>query len=332
MVQRFYHYLLQNQIIFALFLVVTGWLLFQTRGIIVTLFIAYIINASLLPVVNSLQKRGVPHILSVIIPFLGSLLFITLIIFPLIPFIANQVTTLLTRIPDYLGESASIFGMEIDVNRIQSAISNELDTISRNAFTLTSRVFGGIFSTLTVLIISFYLLLDHENLKKAIARSFHRDERPRVLNTLEEVDSKLGAWLRGQMSLSLIIGVVTWIALTLLGVPFALPLAILAGLLEIVPTLGPILASIPAIIVAITVSPALTIAVAILYIMIQLVENNFLVPKIMQRAVGLNPIIVIVAVTIGASLMGVIGALLSIPFVTFLIVIFHSLNTDPEDK
>lgn len=328
MVHRFYKYLLNNQIILAVFLVVFGWLLFQTRGIITSIFIAYIINAALLPVVKYLRLRGVPHFLSVVIPFVAIIFFIFLIIFPLIPFIVDQIKDLLSGLPKYVKQAADVTGVNVDANAIQSFVSGELNSIGRNAFSVTSRVFGGLFSTLTVLVVSFYLILYHDRFKDNIAQLFHKNDRERVVNTLSLVDEKLGAWLTGQIMLSVFIGVITWIALSAIGLPYAVPLAILAGILEIVPTIGPIISAIPAIVVALTVSPPLAIIVAIIYFGIQMIENNLLVPKIMQRAVGLNPIIVIVAVMIGANLMGVIGALLAVPFISFIIVLFKSLTEE----
>ncbi len=330
MAHKFFSYLLKNQVIFALFLIATGWFLYQTRGILTLIFLAYIINAALLPIVKKLQSKGVPHFLSVFIPFISILLIMILIIFPLVPFVASQVMLLLTRLPNYIDDSARALGFVIDVNQVQEVVTKELNTLGRNAFSVTSKVFGGIFSTLTVLVVSFYLILYHDRFKKNIAHLFHPKDREKVLETLSLVDEKLGAWLQGQIILSLSIGIITWVALIILGLPYAVPLAILAGMLEIVPTLGPIIASIPAIIVAFSVSPTMAIIVVILYIIIQMLENNLLVPKIMQKAVGLNPVIVIVAVMIGANLMGVLGALLAVPFVSFLIVLFNSINTNEE--
>ncbi len=129
----------------------------------------------------------------------------------------------------------------------------------------------------------------------------------------------------------LFIGTLTWIGLSILQLPYVLPLALLAGILEIIPTLGPILSAIPAAAVAFTISPTLGFAVIIFYILLQMLENQVLVPKIMEKAVGLNPVIVILGVMIGGNLMGISGALLAIPFMSFLIVLFNSLNS-PEVK
>ena len=136
--------------------------------------------------------------------------------------------------------------------------------------------------------------------------------------------------MRGQLLLMLAIGLATFLGLILLGIPYALPLAILAGLLEIIPTLGPILAAVPAVIIALTISPGMAIVVVGLYIVIQMLENNILVPKIMQRAVGLNPVIVIIGVVIGANLLGVAGALLSIPFIALLAVLYRGFSSSSE--
>lgn len=330
MLHRFYHYLQTHQIIFALFLVVVGWLVFQTRDILVAIFVAYIIMAALMPSVRWFRSQGVPQIFSVLIPYLAVIVFLTLIILPLVPFVATQVQALISDLPHYLDEAASTLGITVDANTIQDTVARESSNISRNAVSLTTKVFNGIFVTLTVLIVSFYMLYYQDKFKHAVANLFHKNEQEHVVKTMGKIDEKLGAWLRGQLVLCFTIGLLTYIALSLLGVPFALPLAIIAGLLEVVPTLGPILASVPAIIVALTFNPTLALVVAATYFVIQMLENNLLVPKIMQKAVGLNPVIVIIGVMVGASLLGVAGALLSIPFISFIIVLFKSLNEAKE--
>lgn len=179
---------------------------------------------------------------------------------------------------------------------------------------------------ITVFIVSLYLLLYNDNFKRHFSKLFHERNQTKVLNTVGLVNEKLGAWLQGQIMLSLTIGFLTWLALMLLGIPFALPLALLAAILEVVPTLGPTLSAIPAVIVAFTISPTMALVIIATYIMIQLIENQLLVPKIMERAVGLNPVIVICGVGIGAQLMGIIGALLAIPFISFIVVVYKSLE------
>lgn len=319
---------MQRQVILALFLITSGWLILQLRGIIASIFISYIIMAALHPFVELLTKRGIPKVLAVLIPYLTVLLVFIVIVFPLIPFTATQVQTLVSDLPFYADQAAKSLGFGIDAQAIEEAVSSEAGNIGKNAIGLTGRVFGGVFLIMTTAIVAFYLLLYHAEFKHFVADLFHKDDHNKVYETLTQIDEKLGAWLRGQVVLCVFIWLLTWIVLSVLGVPFALSLAILAGLLEIIPTLGPTLAAIPAVIVALTVSPTLAVFVLAAYIVIQMIENNFLVPKIMQKAVGLNPVVVIIAVVIGANLMGFIGALLSIPFTVLILMILAALKKE----
>ena len=326
MEHRLIQYLLKNQVIFALFLLVTGWLAIQLRDIITSIFISYIIMAALIPLVSFLHKRGIPRLISVLIVYFGLLIVGVLIIFPLAFFGASQINSLIIGFPEYLGKTAKALGTSFDAAQVQNYITRELDIIGSNAFIVTQRVFGGIFSIFTILIVSFYLLLSHDTFKKQIVKFFHEKDRETAYKVFQNVDDKLGSWLRGQVILCTVIFSLTYFALSLIGIPNAFPLAILAGLLEAFPTIGPVLSAIPAVIVAFTISPAMVISVILVYIVIQLLENNLIVPKIMERAVGINPIIVIIGVTTGAALMGVIGALISIPFISFVVSLSTSIK------
>ncbi|MBI2034678.1 MAG: AI-2E family transporter [Candidatus Levybacteria bacterium] len=263
-------------------------------------------------------------------PYVGILLLLILLIFPLIPFFVAQIKSLLTGFPEYVRQSGTTIGITIDEKNVQDFVTREFNSIGRNAFAVTTKVFGGLFSILTVLVVSFYLLMDHGRFKVWIASFFDINSHDKVISVLRQVDDKLGAWLRGQIMLSTSIGVMTFIALSIIGFPNAVPLSLIAGILETIPTLGPILSAVPAIIIALTISPSMAFLIIGLYIIIQALENNILVPKIMQRAVGLNPVVVIIGVIIGANLLGVAGALLSIPFISLLTVLYRGFSSSSE--
>ena len=235
-------------------------------------------------------------------------------------------TTSAGGFPIYLKQAGQILGVSINTEQVQNYFTGELNSYSKDAFAVTTKIFGSIFSVLAIFIISFYLNYYYDEFKNFFAKLFRHDSRPFVLKTLDLINDKLGAWLRGELLLMICIGLMSWFALTILKVPNAIPLALLSGILEIIPTLGPIISAIPAVIVAITISPALALTVIIIYVIIQLIENHFLVPKVMEKAVGLNPVIIILSVIIGANLMGMSGALLAIPFISFIIVIFKSVE------
>lgn len=319
-------YLIHNQFIFAMFIIAVGWFMFLVKDILVLMFIAYILMATLSSYVDVLRSRNIPKGIAVFICYSITIIFLVLLIRPIILFFTTQIQVLVQSFPVYLKDAANLIGIHLSSTQLNSFLGTQVDTIGKNAFTVTGKIFGGLFSTIIVFVLSFYLLMDHEKLKEGISSLFPRQYKDDIIQTLRQIDYKLGAWFRGQIVLSFAIGFITWIVLTILGLEFALPLAILAGMLEVVPTIGPIISAVPAAVVALAISPTMMVIVILAYIVIQVLENNLLVPKIMQRAVGLNPIIVIIGITIGAQLMGVLGALLSIPFISMLIILYHHLK------
>lgn len=121
-------------------------------------------------------------------------------------------------------------------------------------------------------------------------------------------------------------GLITWIALSMLHFEFALPLALLVSLFEAIPTIGPIISSIPAIIIAMTISPQMTAIIIIIYVGMNMLENNILVPKIMEKAVGIHPVIIVLSIAIGAKLLGILGALLAVPFISLVFTFYIAMR------
>jgi predicted PurR-regulated permease PerM len=178
-----------------------------------------------------------------------------------------------------------------------------------------------IFDCITVLILTFYLLVESEAIFAAFSRLVAREKRSRVVEVSRQISIKLSAWLTGQLMLAGTIGSSAAVALWALGVPYFYVLAVIAAVGEMIPVIGPFLSAIPAILVAFTVSTPTAIWVAIFWLVQQQVENNLLVPKIMERQVGVSPVVVIVALMIGGSMLGVIGAILAVPTAAILQVV-----------
>lgn len=318
------NYILNNHILATVILIAIGFFLFQVKGILLGLFMAYIIMAAVHPLVRTLRKYKVPKLLAIALIYSIVVAVFILLVIPVFTVFIQQVQQLFKAIPAYLDTASSTFGIEINKDSINSLLGPLANSAGDNLVGITSKVFGGIFSVLSVFVISFYLLIDRERLGKSVPEMLPERYKEKTRLTIHLVEEKLGAWLRGQVVLSVVVGGITWVVLTAMGIPYAVPLAILAGFLEIIPTLGPIIAAIPAVIVGFAISPVMGIAVLIAYAAIQIAENNILVPKIMQKAVGLNPIVILIAILIGAELLGVVGALLSIPFVSAAIIIYRS--------
>jgi predicted PurR-regulated permease PerM len=213
----------------------------------------------------------------------------------------------------------------------QAPVTGSTDAVTTVLLTIWGFI-GGVFGLVTILLLTFYLLVDSERLFSLLVRMFPPSQRERVSKVGAEVSVKVSAWLGGQILLGFIIGITSAIGLALLGVPYFFVLALIAGVGEMIPMVGPLLAAIPTIAVAFTVSPTLGLATAAFCWAVQLVENNFLVPKVMSQQVGLSAITVIVALIIGSSLLGLAGALLAVPTAAILQVLFEELVLADEDE
>ena len=314
-------YLINNHVLAAIIVVALFWLVIQLHGILTIIFVSYIITAALSPFSDALIRRKIPKILSVLIPYAITIAVLVLLIFPLVPFFISQVQLLFNNFPKYINQVSHIFNLYVDDKSIKNVFDSYISALGKNALGVTGKIFSGFFSIFTVIVVSFYLTLQRGILEKQFVGMWPQKYKENVSIVLKNIEDKIGWWVRGQIILSFTIGFFTWAGLTLFGLPFALPLALMAGLLEIVPTLGPIISAIPAIIVALTISPGLALIIIAFYILVQMLENHILVPKIMEKAVGLNPIIIILGVLIGSKFLGIFGALLAVPFIAMIIII-----------
>ena len=184
---------------------------------------------------------------------------------------------------------------------------------------------GGLFGLVTILLLTFYLLVESQSIFNFFVRLFPRERRPLVSEVSALVTNKVSAWLGGQLLLGFIIGATTAIGLGLMGVPYFFVLALIAGVGEMIPMVGPLLSAIPAIAVAFTVSPGLALGVAVFFLVQQQLENAVLVPKLMGETVGLSAVTVILSLLIGGELLGFVGALLAVPTAAIIQVLFEEL-------
>lgn len=270
---------------------------------------------ALRPLVEALVTIKIPRVFAILLIYILIFGGIGGVIASLIPSIAVQSNRLVQELPGYAEKVIPT----LDIN-IQ-AITQEIAPITQNILRVGVEVFNNIINIVTVLVFTLYLLLSRNNVKTLLQQFTNEETGEKIHTVLRDIELKLGYWARGQFILMVIIGVTSYIGLTLLKVEYALPLAVFAGLLELVPMIGPIVAAIPAVLVALTISPVLAISVAAMYFVIQQFENHLIVPFIMRKAVGFSPIITIVAFMIGARFAGVVGAVLAIPVILVLQVV-----------
>jgi len=199
--------------------------------------------------------------------------------------------------------------------------SNSLSSL----FTTVKGFFGGVVTSVVILVLTFYMVAEGEKVHKFLKSLAPVEYQPYIAEITRKMQKKIGAWLRGQLLLGFIIGLASYIGLSILGVKYALLLAVIAGFFELIPYIGPILSAVPAVIIAFSQAPMLALVVLGLYLLIQQTENHLLVPKIMEKATGLNPIVSILALMIGVKLGGIAGAFFAIPLAMMLTVIVEDI-------
>ncbi len=298
-------------IIFITVFVLALWTMYLIRDLLVILFVAIILMSALESLVNFFNKLKIPRALGIAVTYIIIIAIISTILATVLPPLIEQSSKLIVTLPPLLSQIFNITHID------KSVFQSDLTSLSGNAFSLTLAIFDNFLTIIFLLVITFYLLLERNNLENRISALFvGNEERTRKLIT--HIQIKLGSWLRGQLLLSIIIGVLSFIGLTVLNIPYALPLSLMAGVMEVIPVIGPIISSLPAILVALTISPLLGLGVAVMYFVIQQAESHLIVPQVMKKAVGLNPLVVILTIAVGSRLLGFSGALLAVPIAVVL--------------
>lgn len=303
--------------------------LFLIKGVLALIFISIVLASAFDPWVDWFHKYKIPRSLGILIIYIVMLSIVATALILIIPPITKEIGQIATHFPDYYEKIVSGLnslqggaseGMQNDLQQGLMSLSQNLNLALNNIFSFIFNFFGGMLSFFLVLVITFYLTLEEENLKNFLRSVTPAKYQPYMAQTMFKIQRKMGQWLRGQIILSLIIFVLTFIGLTIIGVPYALVLAFIAGILEIVPFIGPTLSAIPALFFAFLLSPVTGLLVAGLYIIIQQLENHLITPRVMGKSVDLNPLVIIVVILIGAQVGGIVGAIISVPVATALSV------------
>lgn len=305
-------------VIFTVLLLLGLWFLYFIRDIILQLFVALLLMTILEPFVGVLTKIKIPRALAVLITYILVLGLFGGLIAVIAPPLAQQTANFVAALPDYLSKIgvSSIISQDL-VGRLVA----QLGGIPGEVLSFTVSVFSNLLSVIAVLVFAFYMLLSRDKLQDQLGFFFGEEKRQGIGRVVDNLEMKLGKWARGQLIIMFAIGLGTYIGLVLIGIPFALPLAILAGLLEIIPILGPIVSAIPAVLIGFGISPLVGVGTLALAFLVHQLEGYILVPKIMEKSVGVSPLVVLIAIAIGAKLAGIMGVIISVPFVITLQVL-----------
>lgn len=314
------------------------WFLYLIRDILVIIFIAWVASTILQPIVDRMQIKHVPRSVTASVLVIAVVGFLILFVISSIPLFTAQFDALVESGPGIINSLIETFNLQrfasentLELEQsIPEIIFGQIGAATDTAFAAVRFLTDSVVSILVVSFLTFYFLTDKDVVKNLVL--YFAPNKEMATDIYSRIETKLRVWMQGQGIVMILIGLVTYIGLVLLGIEYALPLAVFAGVLEIVPLVGPTISAIPALLIALTISPIKTISVLLLYFAIQQIEASVVVPRVMNRAIGLNPIIVILAVMIGSRLLGIAGGLLAIPFAAMVTIAFDEYRAYRERK
>lgn len=338
----------KSLILFAIWMtalaVVLLWAAYLVRSVLLLLYISALLAIGFSPIVRLIERQQVvpvgtsrlPRWLAILVLYIAILGTITGIGFLIVPPLVDQAVQLWAAAPEMIGRAQDFLinkGLLRERLTWQEAV--ERAPVGQSGGQAVGTVVGAVFGVLgglvgffTILILTFYLLVEGDSLRETFLKLFSKERRPRVATASRDITVKLSAWLGGQILLAVVIGTTSAIGLWLLGMPFFYVLALISAVGELIPVVGPILAAIPAIGVAASVSMNKVLLVTIFFIVQQQFENHVLVPKVMERQVGVSAVTVIVALLVGGHLLGIAGAILAVPTAAILQVLFAQFTAE----
>ncbi len=317
-------------IVRVILFLVLFWLIFYLRDLVLIILTAIVIASSIEPFINSFRKIHVSRVIATMFIYLAIGGFLMGTIYFLVPPLLNEAVGILDRLPPDLknidlsnltkgtelltGNSAIQFANDLSISDTFSNTKEIISSISGNFFKTTGVLFGGLLSLILITVLSFYFAVQEtgiDDFLRVISPTKHQDY---VVGLWKRAQVKIGLWMQGQLILGVIVGILVYLGLTILGVPYAFLLAILAMVFELVPVFGPIIAAIPATIMGFVDGGATTGLFTIgLFVIIQQFENHLIYPLVVRKVVGIPPILVIIALIVGAKLAGFLGIILSVP-------------------
>ena len=332
------------------FVLLSFWLLYRFYQVIFILFVAIVMGTVIRPAVTWLHRRGLPQIAGVILVYFLLLTLFVGFAFLLFPLVIEQVATISAALPGYyhnLREGMAHYpnSLILRLSEFLPATLPGLEVVQQTGAQLL--VFAGqaigyvalaakvIFMAIAFLLLAFHWTLEGPQIIQSLLLLVPKGQRESSRDLITSMESKVGSYVAGQAVLCLAIGILALVAYLLIGLPNVLVLALLAAVLEAVPMIGPLLGAIPAAVIALSISPAKLVWVIVATIVIQQLENSLLVPRVMRKAVGVNPFVSLLAIFAFSSLFGIAGALMAIPIAAIIQLlldrfVFHSAATEPE--
>lgn len=308
---------------FAALAVVLLWGAYLARSGILMVYLSALMAAGMSPLTQRIQewqipgvRRHLPRWLAALAVYLVLFAVVVAIGIAVLPSLVEQAQQLVQHGPPMIDRAQDrllahgLIPHHFSTSDLVQRIPSEVRSQAMQQFT---QLLGGVVGLLLILVLSIYLLHDAARLRSMLLALLPAKRRDSICRAADRAVYRVGAWMTGQLMLCGIIGASTAIVLGLLGVPYFYVLGLVAAVGEVIPYAGPLFAAVPGILLAFTSSWQLAVVAAVFYLAQQQIENNLLVPKLMQHQVGLPPSLVIIAITIGSAVLGVLGAVIAVP-------------------
>jgi len=318
------------------------WFLFLVRDILALVFIAVIIVSAIDPIVDWFQKRKIPRSLTVLVVYVLFLSILGMAIGLLVPPLSTEIRGLGENFPVLVEKFSGYFrivsdyaethNLQQNVTNFTENISSQISQAGSSIFSGTISFIGGIFSFFVVLSIAFYMSVQEKGIKNFFASLVPNEHREYVTGLADRIQFKMGRWLQGQLFLILLVFSLDYLGLLFIKAPYALVLALIAGVLEIIPYIGPVVSAVIAVSISFLHGPLTGFLVLGLFTLVQQLEAYIFTPLVMRKAVGLNPVVVILALLIGAKLGGVMGVIIAVPIATVIGEIVKDLTTQKKEE
>lgn len=303
-----------------------AWLLYQLFDLALVILTAIVIASGIEPAARWFMDRKIPRVMAILIVYLLFLSSLFGLLYIVVPIFLVQAAAFVAALPQYFeflnhlpGDYSPILSAAgadpvASVADMVATLRGMVQEFSGNSFATASAFFGGALSSILILVFSFYFAVQERGIEDFLRIVTPVRHEEYVLDLWRRSQKKIGLWLQGQLLLGVIVGVLVFLILTILNVPHAFVLAVLAGFLELIPVFGPTLSAIPAVVIAfVSAGPFMGLVVAGVYIIIQQFENHLIYPLVVTKVVGVPPLLVILALLIGGKLAGFLGILLSAP-------------------
>jgi predicted PurR-regulated permease PerM len=306
-------------------------------GVLTLLFVAILLASALEPMVGLIRARlPLGRGATILVVYAAFFVTVVALAFIVVPKAISQGQEIAASLPSFLDQvrawaatvRPAILGQSVTelADSVQGILTQSTKPDPNQVVEVGATAAEAAVSLATLLTIVYFWLVQHARLQRYLLAFFPAEGRAGARDAWNEVETRLGLWVRGQLILMGTMGVATGIAYTVLGLPGALLLALIAALAEAIPIIGPLLGAIPAVLVAATVSPQLAVVVAGVYVVIQLVEGSVLVPMVMRNTIGLSPLLVLLSLLVGAAVGGLVGAFLAVPIVASIEIVLARLQ------